>query len=349
MAKKQETEVEDLTNEDIFVGGEPVEDDLSEMDLSAEADRGDDLSEAEAAISDDSDEELSAQASEDTEDESEDQEAEPEAAAEADSEEDALEASDESGDEAEDDEEVDGQRETMVSRDRFDQVNERMKLAEQQLREREEREARGEEEAPPPTIEFDFDAKEQEYMELVTDGEFDKAKVVRAEIRSAEKEEYELMVQHQQRNNATQVNQQIEFDRTVQSLNVEFDTYNPESEQYDQVMVDEVLARQGMFIERGQSPAQALDSAAREVALLYDIPSNYEGELDADPEPEPAPAAAPRKADVKKKVQQQRAQPPTMDAGSPGGNENKSPTNMSDAEFEALPEATKARMRGDIA
>jgi hypothetical protein len=201
----------------------------------------------------------------------------------------------------------------------------------------------------PPTIEFDFDAKEQEYMELVTDGEFEKAKAIRAEIRSAEKEEYELMAQHQQRNNATQVNQQIEFDRTVQSLNVEFDTYNPESEQYDQVMVDEVLARQGMFLERGQTPAQALDSAAREVALLYDIPSNYEAELDADPEPAPAPAPAPRKADVKKKVQQQRAQPPTMDAGSPGGNENKSPTNMSDAEFEALPEATKARMRGDIA
>lgn len=346
MAKKQETEVEDLTNEDLFVGGEPVEDDLSEMDLSAEADRGDDLSEADAAISDDSDEELSAQADEDTEDGSEDQEAEPEADAEADSEEDALEASDESGDEAEDDEEVDGQRETMVPRDRFDQVNERMKLAEQQLREREEREARGEEEAPPK-IEFDFDAKEQEYMELVTDGEFEKAKTVRAEIRSAEKEEYEQMVQYQQRNNATQVNQQIEFDRTVQSLNVEFEAYNPESEQYDQVMVDEVLARQGMFIERGQTPAQALDSAAREVALLYDIPSAYEGELDADPEPAPAPA--PRKADVKKKVQQQRAQPPTMDAGSPGGNENKSPTNMSDAEFEALPEATKARMRGDIA
>jgi hypothetical protein len=344
--KKQETDLDEITNEDIFVGGEPVEDDLSEVDLSAEADRGDDLSEAEAAISDDSDEELSAQASENTEDESEDQEAEPEAAAEADSEEDALEASDESGDEAEDDEEVDGQRETMVPRDRFDQVNERMKLAEQQLREREEREARGEEEAPP-TIEFDFDAKEQEYMELVTDGEFEKAKAVRAEIRSAEKEEYEQMAQYQQRNNVTQVNQQIEFDRTVQSLNVEFDTYNPESEQYDQVMVDEVLARQGMFLERGQTPAQALDSAAREVALLYDIPSNYEAELDADPEPAPAPA--PRKADVKKKVQQQRAQPPTMDAGSPGGNENKSPTNMSDAEFEALPEATKARMRGDIA
>jgi hypothetical protein len=114
-------------------------------------------------------------------------------------------------------------------------------------------------------------------------------------------------------------------------------------------MVDEVLARQSMFLERGQTPAQALDSAAREVALLYDIPSNYEAELDADPEPAPAPAPAPRKADVKKKVQQQRAQPPTMDAGSPGGNENKSPTNMSDAEFEALPEATKARMRGDIA
>lgn len=344
MVKKVDPEADDLGPDLVFAGADPKEDETQEADA---VDRGDDLDAAAAAVDDDSDEELAAEQATADEDEGEPEQeaAEDEASDEAET---TLEAeSGEEEDEGADSDDADDEKvSNYVSKDRFNQVNERLKLAEQQLKEREEREkAAAEKEEPLP--EYDFDAKEQEYAEAITDGEFEKAKAIRKEIRAAEKAEYEAAVNKVQSESTARVNDQIAFNAKVNELSAEYDAFRPGSDTYDQVLVDEVIVRQQMFLDRGNSPADALEKAAREVALLYDVPSNYEEEAAADPEPE-AKKPEPKKPDIKKKVAQSKKQPPKLEQGGQGGEEEKLPTSMSDKEFEALPESTKARLRGDI-
>lgn len=344
MAKKgaldaaPEDDKEDIGADTIFAGADEHE----HEDEDKTVDRGDDpTAEQVAKAEDEAEDEVEEPAVEaKSEDEAEDGEADEEP---------EQQAADEESD-ADDEEEVgDDQVSNYVSKDRFNALNERMKLAEQALH---DKEAELAQEAPDETPKFDFDAKEVEYMELVTDGEFEKAKTIRQEIRSAERAELEADVAAQANNTTARVNEQISFTNKIQELNEEYDTFNPSHEQYDQVLVDEAVDRRDLFIARGMSMADALDKAAREVAKLYDLESNFEKAANeeierlANEDKGKAPAAK-KKVDVKKKVDQAGKQPPTMDEGS-AQEEQKGVGSMTDAEFEALPESTKARMRGDI-
>ena len=78
----------------------------------------------------------------------------------------------------------DPKTENRIPKSRFDEVNERRKLAEKRLAELEAKEAA---EAAARQGDFDFDGKEEEYMHAVVDGDFAKAKQIRTEIRNAEK------------------------------------------------------------------------------------------------------------------------------------------------------------------
>ena len=258
-------------------------------------------------------------------------------------------ASDEESDEDAEDEVADDKVSNYVSKDRFNALNDRMKLAEQALVDKENELAQ---EAPQDdTPKFDFDGKEVEYMELVTDGEFEKAKTIRQEIRAAERADMEADAAQAANNTTARVNEQIAFSNKIEELSEEYDHFNPKHDDYDQTLVDEAVDRRDLFIARGMSLADALDKAAREVAKLYDVPSNFEKAADEEIErlaqEDKGKAPAKKKVDVKKKVEQASKQPPTMDEGS-AQEEQQSATSMTDAEFEALPESTKARMRGDI-
>jgi len=345
MAKKgaldaaPEDDKEDIGEDTIFAGADEHEHEEADETV----DRGDDptaeqIADAEADDEEDEVKEPPAKAKKEAEAEDDDADEETE-----------QKAADEESDEDDEEEVGDEQVSNYVSKDRFNAVNERMKLAEEQLHAKERELA--EEEPEDTTPKFDFDSKEVEYMELVTDGEFEKAKTIRQEIRAAEKAEYEADAAQSANNTTARVNEQITFNNKIQELNEEYDTFNPNHEAYDQVLVDEAVDRRDLFVARGLSLADALDKAAREVAKLYDLESNFEKAADDEiarlAAEEKSAAPAKKKVDVKKKVDQAGKQPPTMDEGS-AQEEQKSAASMTDAEFEALPESTKARMRGDI-
>lgn len=342
MAKKgaldaaPESDKEDIGEDIIFAGADEHEHDEEEETV----DRGDDPTAEQVAEAEEAEDEVKEPAVE----------AEPEAKAEDGKADETpeLEAADEEPAEGAEEEVEDDQVSNYVSKDRFNAVNERMKLAEEALK---RREAELQEETKEPTPSFDFDAKEMEYMELVTDGEFEKAKSIRKEIRAAEFEEVQAVADAKADNTTARVNEQIAFSNKIEELSEEFDAFNPQNKAYDQVLVDEAVDRRDLFVARGMSLADALEKAAHEVAKLYDIPSNFEAEADAElariAAEEAAKTPAKKKIDVKKKVDLAGKQPPKMEEGS-SQEEQKGVTSMSDAEFEALPEATKARMRGDI-
>lgn len=348
--KTPEGEPEDIGKDTLFAGADDFEHDAPPTE-----DRGDDPDNPVVAADDD-DSELQAAGDDDKEAKQD------EIAADA-AEQGAEGGTEGAGDDAdvvvaadadaeEDDEPDEDEISNYVSKDRFNAVNERMKLAEKNLA---TKDAEPEADAADLAEAFDFDGKERKYMEHVTEGEFDEAMVLRNEIRAAEKAENDATVNTANAQTQARFNEQIEFNQTVATLNEEFDTFNPNHKEYDQVLVDEVVDRRDLFVARGMSLSDALAKSAKEVAKLYDIESNFErmadeeiARLEAEKGGEPLTPTTPKKVDVAKKVALKDKQPPKMDEGSIIEEGEKSALTMDDAEFEALPEATKARMRGDI-
>jgi hypothetical protein len=71
----------------------------------------------------------------------------------------------------------------------------------------------------------------------------------------------------------------------------------------------------------------------------------------ATPESVKAPVEK-RKTNVKKNVEASNAQPPKLNQGESGGKSSSEMVDvnkLTDEEFDALPEATRARLRGDLA
>ncbi len=235
-----------------------------------------------------------------------------------------------------------------IPKQRFDEINERRKTAELQIRELQAK--LDAQEAKPLEDEFDFDTKEQEYMEHVLDGELDKAKVVRSEIRSAETRRYQAMATTV-RDEAVEVTQaRTEYMVVVNKLQSDFNEFNPEGEGFNQDLVDEVLEMKDAFISREGNlltPGQALTKAAAYVAKMNDLKDPMFVEARIEKRVDLTKVVSKKPVNVKEKVKQSNAQPPNMEAGETDLKGSPNIVDMDDDEFEALPEATKRRLRGD--
>ena len=355
MAKKNENDPLNEPEVDIFLGGEREEEE------EIEGDRGDALAGEEPETpegQDEDDGEESEEQDDGEEPEEQDDGEEPEAdAAESDD-------ADEQGDGDEGEEEDDGNRPTQnqrIPKQRFDQVNERRKSAEAErdaLRERLERlevqmNGRAEEDGSeqPDAPQFDFKAKELEYMELVADGEFEKAYELREEIRSAEREQVRSEMAQLPQQAAQLTREQQSYLTEVARLEQSYAEFDSEStETYREDLVNDVLALKDALVEsRGWGNARALREAASRVARMEGLAARGE-EGDGEEVETPAPKAEPkqRPADVKAKAKAAKQQPPKMETGSVSTEKPVDVTSMSDEEFDALPEATKAKLRGDL-
>lgn len=230
-----------------------------------------------------------------------------------------------------------------IPKSRFDQVNERRKLAEQRLRELEQQ-MEAQKKATQAPGSFDFDAAEQQYMEAVVDGEFDKAKAIRGEIRAAERAA--LQAEHDVlRERASQETiGRLEFENTVKDLLTDYPFYNPEGEGYDEVLTSEALEiHQGLLSTGRYSAAQAIRKAAEMVAKANGL--TPAGQQQAAPAP--VTPARDTKPDITKKVAAAKAQPPKQVVGTKGDS-TPAVHEMSEDEFASLPESTLRKLRGDL-
>lgn len=238
----------------------------------------------------------------------------------------------------------------MIPKKRFDEVNERMKRAEQAVQDgKAEADADAARADAPPV--FDFDLKESEYMEAVLDGEKDKALALRREIRSEEKKLIEVDNLSNRDEAVAQSKAQREFDTVVAELEENVPAFAPKGEFFDIDVVNEVLDLQAGLVGRGYSPADALNKAAR-----YVVGDAVDGTPAADAdagEDKPDTTAADKKkaADLKKKLDMAAGQPSNLDAGdssSSAGDGVIDMENLSEKEFDSLPESKKRELRGDV-
>jgi hypothetical protein len=245
-----------------------------------------------------------------------------------------------------------GDKNPRIPKERFDTVNNKRKAAEaENLRLKTELEAL----RNPPKVPdaFDFDAKEEAYMQAVLDGDTKAAKAIRTEIRAAEKAEYVATVETVATTRAQQTltanTMQARTEAVVAELQGRFEIFDEASERYNEEAVNDTIAMQRGFIEQGMDPDKALTKAA---GLMTKGETDRKAAPAVTPEEKPAAEVkpVPKKPDVAAKVKAANAQPPSLaKAGESGAARDGSVSvfDMPEEEFDALPDSKKRQLRGD--
>lgn len=248
----------------------------------------------------------------------------------------------EDAEEVEEDEQQEAPR---IPKARFDEVNQKAKDAKaeaEELRNRIailEKMAAGQspqeatkqpEQQPEAKTDFDFDAKEEAYMEAVLDGETELAKALRREIREAEASVFNQTAE----NKSTEATQMAQLEQTIQQevsrINEEQPIFDPQSDSFNQEALEYALQIRDGMMATGKDPLAAINEGVRVATALYGTP------------PKPAVQAPKAKQEVsKKKIDAANKQPPSIGdkATMPAESGKKIDVmNMSEDEFDSLSE-----------
>ena len=257
--------------------------------------------------------------------------------------EEVLEESAEGSDSQEPEGVEDKKKSPMVPKSRLDEVLAKQKALQKQLDEQAAQQAEIQAEAPK----YEFEVKEAEYQQLVLDGEAEKATALRTEIRNAEREQTMFEVQQKMGQTVQQSQEAIQLQSTAQLIQEQNPILDENSQDYNKEMAEEVIDLRDAFIVQGYQAADALTKATKYVV--------------AGSAPEPVQETAPpksngavvqkkKRATVKKKIEASQSQPPDLQGqGNAERGEGTLDVNaLSEDEFNALPEETLRRMRGDF-
>lgn len=240
-------------------------------------------------------------------------------------------------------------RKHMVPKSRLDEVLAKQKALEKQL---DDLKAQKQEPGEAPS-DYAFDEKEVEYQNLVLDGESQKAAALRKEIRAAERAQLEYELTSKIGESVSQSQQATALQQAASQLEDNFPVFNRNSDQYNEDYTQEVIDLRDAFIVKGENPVAALTKAAKFVLREYDLVDMGEPaaapSLSADAAPR-VDEVAKKRAEVSRKLKAAESQPPEMpgESSSARGEKSLDIASMTEDEFNALPEATLRRLRGDL-
>jgi len=250
-----------------------------------------------------------------------------------------------------------GNKPRMIPHQRFNEVNENLKT-ERKLREQLEQEVErlrqqagqgGQAPAAAPAIPpaaapepFDYRAAERRYQELFLDGDEDGAAAVREEINAALRTEAQQQADQAARAAIRQELQQqaaqseaVEFQQSVAKVYATHPQLLPGSDAYDQALEQDVIDWSNVFVSRGMTRAEALEAAVQKL-----LPTA------AAPAPEKPVPGQLTKEQIQRNLERASQQPPLPTEGT-GQRRVIDISQLTDEEFEALPEADRRRARGD--
>jgi hypothetical protein len=255
------------------------------------------------------------------------------------------------GEEATDKQEDEGGKQNiMLPKHRYDRMAARARAAEERIRELEGKlSTRQQTEAASDTTGGDDYPAQLEELDgqiagALKDGDADKVASLFRQ-RTAVERDYITSLTTAARHEAAAISvDQMNLDRLIDQLEDTYSALDPNSDQYSEAVVSDVLELQSAYVSTGKyTPYRAMLKA---VGVLFP-----EGQETA-----PAAAAAPatRKTDVRKNVEAARRTPPNLakaglDSAAAGEGAGKIDVKkLTEREFEALPDATKRRLRGDF-
>jgi hypothetical protein len=191
---------------------------------------------------------------------------------------------------------------------------------------------------PEPEPEFDIDAKEQEYADAITEGDTELAKTIRKEIRQFERESLKAELR-----NETKVERTIgEIEsRKAEIITQAFTDFpqldHSKKDVYDAALVGKINLMQTAYESKGLTADVALQSAIKDF-------------LGEPPVKKDEPAADRAKEGKQRNAKAANGQPPPLGGVGTGERaraDQANVENMTEAEFAALPEREKKRLRGD--
>ncbi|MBG4448718.1 hypothetical protein I5F71_02830 [Pseudomonas aeruginosa] len=245
-----------------------------------------------------------------------------------------------------------GGKSKMVPHARFNEVNETLKAerAERLRLEEELARARGQvpqkkEEAPKEKA-YDFDEAEDRYNSAILEGDTEAAKAIRREIRQKEREDFERAAEARAAQAYDQRRAQDDQQRAQQAMAAvateAYKTYpflNSEGAEADADAIDMVVALRDRNIAKGMDPAEALRSAVAKVGPMFS---------DEPPPKDPKETdRSTRQAVIERNLKRDKQIPP-RDQGAGERARVVDYANLSEDEFDALPEAEKRKARGDF-
>lgn len=246
--------------------------------------------------------------------------------------------------EADDGSEVEDKKKLMVPKARLDEVLAKQKVLQKKLDEQLAQQAEVQAEAP----QYDFEIKEAEYQQLVLEGETDKATSLRNEIRMAEREQTMFEVQQKMGQTVKQSQEAVQLQATAKVIEEQYPILDENSQDYNSELADEVVELRDAFIMQGYQASDALTKATKyvvaseapEPVVEESLPKKGNGEIDQRK----------KRATVQKKIAAAEAQPPDLKGqGNAERGEGTLDVNaLSEDEFNALPEETLRRLRGDF-
>ena len=335
MAKEDNTNTEENITLDVMPGADPVPEEEAGQDFKV------DMNFETQEEEDENEPETEEEPQEGTEEAEEEEEAEAVVEeAESGGEESVLEDDEgvaqqpEGADETRVDEET--PKEPMIPKSRFDEVLQKQKALQKQLDEALAPKVEDVKEAP----EFDFDAKELEYQNLILDGDSEAAAKLRSEIRTAEKQQMMFEVQAKMGQTVTQNQEMVDLQTKATQLEAMYPELNQADPNFNQDKTNEVLELRDAYMTQGYTGADALQKSV-DLIMKGSAPTPKQDPIDKTIHTKK------RIANTKKKIETAEKQPPTMK----GKNkvESKIDVNtMSVDEFDALPAETLRRMRGDF-
>ena len=235
----------------------------------------------------------------------------------------------------------------MVPKSRLDEVLAKQKALQKQLDDM--RAAKEQIENAPD--QYEFAEKELEYQNLVLDGEHDKAMKLRMEIRAAERAQLEFEMTQKMEQAVSVGREQTALQQAAADLEESFPVFDHTSSEYNEAYTQEVIDLRDAFVVKGDNPVAALSKAAKYVVREYglDPVAADKPALSGNTAPQQDEVAK-KRAEVSRKLKAAQAQPPEM-AGESSSSRGEKPMDisaMTEDEFNALPEATLKRLRGDI-
>lgn len=204
-------------------------------------------------------------------------------------------------------------------------------------------------------METDIEALEAKHSKAILDGEHEAAAKLMKEIRMAERKIADLENGEKLTRATSQAVEQVRMDAAIARLEADYPILSQESEDFDEEMVDLVLAEQRrlMSVER-IAPSAALTKAANKIMKKFSGVTAKAAEEDKPKGLDAAKGAVDRKADqVAKNIDTAKRQPSSSkDSGKDSDKHGlveglPDISKMSKEEIDALPESTKRKLRGD--
>ena len=155
----------------------------------------------------------------------------------------------------------------MVPKARLDEVLAKQKALQKQL---DDINAASEKSAEAPE-EYDFDAKEVEYQNMVLDGETDKAVGLRREIRKAERATLEFEMRQEMSQTVNQDRQMTALQQAANAMEEAYPVFDRNSEAFNEDVTNEVVELRDMFMQGGYDVVDALSKAVKYVVKDHDL------------------------------------------------------------------------------